>query len=417
MRERPPGRRRWMPRPTVRLRLTLLYGSLFLVAGALLLGITYGLASQHGTGSAERVVPAAVCKRQRGAGARRCRVPAVDGQGRGRRRDSPLALPVQASGAVPSQLSQAVKGLQRFATAQARVDQSSQLSSLLVESAIALAIMSIVSILLGWLVAGRVLAPVRTMNTRMRQISEHNLHERLALGGRDDELKELGETFDELLGRLREGIRVTAAIRRQRLARAAHAGHGRARARRGGAGRSGATVDSLRETCGRVLVAGEQQERTDRGAADAGAEPARSAAPRGRRSRRGRRRGARRVERRKRAGALEGRFEPSAVSGDPGAARAAGREPGRQRGPPQRAGRVGSRQHGGPRRRARDARGGQRPPVPAENRPAARAIPAAERGPDQSRRRRRPRAVDRGAIATAHGADLALVARPEGGST
>src|ERR1700722_16178589 len=52
LRERPPGRRRWMPRPTVRLRLTLLYGSLFLIAGALLLGITYGLAPQPRSGPA-----------------------------------------------------------------------------------------------------------------------------------------------------------------------------------------------------------------------------------------------------------------------------------------------------------------------------------------------------------------------------
>ena len=47
MRERPGARwRRWLPRPTVRLRLTLLYGALFLVAGALLLAITYGLVAQ-----------------------------------------------------------------------------------------------------------------------------------------------------------------------------------------------------------------------------------------------------------------------------------------------------------------------------------------------------------------------------------
>src|ERR1700690_2308141 len=47
------GRSRWLPRPTVRLRLTLLYGSLFLVAGALLLGITYGLASEHQSNTAD----------------------------------------------------------------------------------------------------------------------------------------------------------------------------------------------------------------------------------------------------------------------------------------------------------------------------------------------------------------------------
>src|SRR5579872_5276231 len=51
MRERPrrEGWRRWLPRPTVRLRLTLLYGALFLIAGALLLAVTYGLVSQTQT--------------------------------------------------------------------------------------------------------------------------------------------------------------------------------------------------------------------------------------------------------------------------------------------------------------------------------------------------------------------------------
>ena len=59
-----------------------------------------------------------------------------------------------------------------------------------------------VSVLLGWLVAGRVLRPLRVMTATTRQISEHNLHERLALAGPDDELKDLGDTIDGLLARL-----------------------------------------------------------------------------------------------------------------------------------------------------------------------------------------------------------------------
>lgn len=58
------------------------------------------------------------------------------------------------------------------------------------------------SVLLGWFAAGRVLRPLRVMTTTARQISERNLHERLALGGPDDELKDLGDTIDALLGRL-----------------------------------------------------------------------------------------------------------------------------------------------------------------------------------------------------------------------
>ena len=58
------------------------------------------------------------------------------------------------------------------------------------------------SIALGWLVAGRALRPVRTMTAATRRISEQNLHERLAVTGPDDELKRLGDTVDDLLARL-----------------------------------------------------------------------------------------------------------------------------------------------------------------------------------------------------------------------
>ena len=72
----------------------------------------------------------------------------------------------------------------------------------LVGSCIVLVAMIGVSVLLGWLVAGRVLRPLRVMTTTTRQISERNLHERLALAGPDDELKDLGDTIDGLLARL-----------------------------------------------------------------------------------------------------------------------------------------------------------------------------------------------------------------------
>jgi signal transduction histidine kinase len=58
------------------------------------------------------------------------------------------------------------------------------------------------TVLLGWLAAGRVLRPLRVMTTTTREISERNLHERLALTGPDDELRDLGDTIDGLLARL-----------------------------------------------------------------------------------------------------------------------------------------------------------------------------------------------------------------------
>ncbi len=74
--------------------------------------------------------------------------------------------------------------------------------TLLVGSCIVIVILMGATVLLGWLAAGRVLRPLRVMTTTTREISERNLHERLALAGPDDELKDLGDTIDGLLARL-----------------------------------------------------------------------------------------------------------------------------------------------------------------------------------------------------------------------
>lgn len=79
---------------------------------------------------------------------------------------------------------------------------SSDLGKLLTVAGVALAVMAVVSLLFGWLVAGRFLAPIRAITTTARRISATNLHERLSLQGPDDDLKELADTFDELLARL-----------------------------------------------------------------------------------------------------------------------------------------------------------------------------------------------------------------------
>ena len=59
--------------------------------------------------------------------------------------------------------------------------------------------MALLSLGLGWLIAGRVLRPVHRMTTTARHLSESNLHERIDLDGPDDELKELADTFDAML--------------------------------------------------------------------------------------------------------------------------------------------------------------------------------------------------------------------------
>jgi two-component system sensor histidine kinase VanS len=148
-----------LPSPTIRLRLTLLYGGLFLVSGVVLLVISY-LIFREATG-VNLIVP---------------------------------------SGAKHITPSQTVELELRY---RETVDRSTDaLHQGLLRSVIVLAIMSVVSIALGWLVAGRVLRPLRTMTATTRQISERNLNERLALAGPRDELKDLADTIDGLLARL-----------------------------------------------------------------------------------------------------------------------------------------------------------------------------------------------------------------------
>jgi len=79
---------------------------------------------------------------------------------------------------------------------------SADLHSLLVWFAVALGVTAVVSVLLGWLMAGRVLRPVRRMTATARHISEENLHQRLALAGASDEITDLASTIDGLLARL-----------------------------------------------------------------------------------------------------------------------------------------------------------------------------------------------------------------------
>lgn len=121
--------------------------------------------------------------------------------------------------------------------------------------------MAIISIVAGWIVAGRVLRPLRTITAATRDISATSLHRRLALDGPDDELKELGDTIDELLARL------DASFRSQRtfVANASHELRAPL-ARQRALGQVAladpdASVESLSAAHERVLAAGAQQER------------------------------------------------------------------------------------------------------------------------------------------------------------
>ncbi|MEU8246605.1 ATP-binding protein [Nonomuraea sp. NPDC048916] len=143
-------------RRTVRLRLTLLYSGLFLVAGALLVALIYFLV-EHSPFPGPPGAPSPPGGHE---------------------------LPVTAP---------------RLAIEE---EQNANLRRLLVNSLISLAVMAFASMLLGWLMAGRVLRPLGDMTATVRRITADRLDRRLAASGPDDELKELADTFDELLDRL-----------------------------------------------------------------------------------------------------------------------------------------------------------------------------------------------------------------------
>jgi signal transduction histidine kinase len=246
------------PRSTVRWRLTLLYGGLFLVCGAALLAVTYGLVA-HATVSGRDVLAL---------------VPA---------RGDKLALPVPASGtralkatpgpvpnfqprnaqtALPPQIrrvlgSPAGLAVVRYVGSQQRISDLHQLE---IESAIALAIMTIISALLGWLVAGRVLRPLRTITATTHEISEANLHRRLALSGPPDELRTLADTIDGLLERLQSAF----DAQRRFVANASHELRTPLTAVRAllemVVSDPHATVETFRETCREALEESEQEE-------------------------------------------------------------------------------------------------------------------------------------------------------------
>ena len=156
---------RWLhlPSRTVRLRLTLLYGGLFFISGLVLLAITYLIF----------------------------------------RRASRVNLIVPNG---PSHRAAARNAATELRYAELVRHSTDALHHGLLRSVIVLAIMTVVSIALGWLIAGRVLRPLRTMTASTRQISERNLSERLALAGPRDELKDLADTIDGLLARLQAHV-------------------------------------------------------------------------------------------------------------------------------------------------------------------------------------------------------------------
>ncbi len=164
---------RW-PAPTIRLRLTLLYGVVFLVTGAVLLTLGYFLVRHN-----------------------------LDARGNFRQVLSHLGIKSPLSVPPPGRpfgfLGSATASVAAAYRAQLRAQA---LDQLLVEYVLALGVMTVVSVVAGWLLAGRALRPLRQITATARRVSGENLGERIALTGPADELRELADTFDGMLVRL-----------------------------------------------------------------------------------------------------------------------------------------------------------------------------------------------------------------------
>jgi signal transduction histidine kinase len=171
------------PRLTVRARLTLLYTGLFAVCGAVIVAVSYILMA---------------------------RLPAV---GQDSQPSRAIAGGVRTGPDVPDSILAQCQAeqdptnpdkpaLSRCVSLLEQRGQTLTLAHLLQYSLITLAVVLALAAILGWIFAGRVLRPVQQITMAARAASEHNLSARVALRGPRDELRELAQTFDDMLGRL-----------------------------------------------------------------------------------------------------------------------------------------------------------------------------------------------------------------------
>jgi signal transduction histidine kinase len=182
------------PQRSIRLRLTLWYGGVFLALGAVLLVVNYALVDAALPGDRERL-----------------------------REQVAENLGVDPDSFRPERGLRAGGGADLLGFAEL-IDQagaeveSDLLNDILLRSGVALASIGLISIVVGWFLAGRQLRPIRQVTRAARRISNDNLHERVALAGPHDELRELGDQFDSMLERLEHAF----AAQREFAANASH---------------------------------------------------------------------------------------------------------------------------------------------------------------------------------------------------
>lgn len=176
-----------LPHSTIRTRIALVYGGVFLVLGTALLA-TVNLASRAGTETEARAIASSA-------------VVGPPGHVVG-----PPAYVVDPAYPVKGPL--VTRGSAGSPSVSEITDNVSDAAGkqLMNWSFAALLVMTAGAVGVGWWIAGRVLRPVHAMTAKARRLSERTLHERIASSGPDDELKELGETLDALLGRLEKAF-------------------------------------------------------------------------------------------------------------------------------------------------------------------------------------------------------------------
>ena len=192
---------RSLPRPSshvrlwpqkVRTRLTLSYAALFLAAGIALLALTYGtLASSLPTKPPASLTTSSL---ESDLLHRACKATSYVHKGDWH---SPAAVPQD-----PAECKQATEAMFAGTAAGFQAQRQRALGNLLRSALIGLGLITVASGGLGWFMSGRVLRPVRAITETARRASEQHLGERLALTGARDELKELADTFDDMLERL-----------------------------------------------------------------------------------------------------------------------------------------------------------------------------------------------------------------------
>lgn len=173
----------------IRMRLTLLYGGILLVAGVILIAIFYVIFFNRYPGG--RAVLQVLGEAPTGHG------------------QQTIIFKSGARLTLPD-----VRAIQH------RLDlhRNRVLGALLHQVLVALLAVIAAALALGWMMAGRALRPVRQVSDTARRVVGRNLGERIALQGPDDELKELADTFDAMLERLDKSF----AAQRAFVANASH---------------------------------------------------------------------------------------------------------------------------------------------------------------------------------------------------